>query len=138
MASLWLYSNGIIYGDSRTPWVLVKFSILSVQSWVLSFITCKWSTFQPYPLNTGQLVTSILKVSLMDEGCTLSLSLCLSRFLHLCIASYRLSLNPNKMQQLLKLSLPLLPDRLPSFVFHPSVQKLGIFLESRLTFSANS
>ena len=38
-------------------------------------------------------------------------------------------------QQLLKLDLPLLTERFPSFAFHSSVRNLGVFLDSTLTFS---
>jgi len=34
-----------------------------------------------------------------------------------------------------KLDLPLLTERFPSFVFHSSVQNLGVVLDSKLTFS---
>ena len=66
-----------------------------------------------------------------------------SRDLHLGMSSNRLSLNPNKTQfiwfgtpqQLLKLDIPLLTERFPSFAFHSSGRNLGVVLDSTLTFS---
>src|SRR6218665_914737 len=63
---LWLksYLSGrtqiVICGDTRTPWVLVKYGVPRVQSWVLSFTCCIQPTFQPYSPNTPHLVTSML------------------------------------------------------------------------------
>src|SRR6218665_3187122 len=57
------------------------------------------------------------------------------------MSSNWLSLNPNKTQfigtpqQLLKLDLPLLAERFPSFPFHSIVRILSVVLDSTLTFS---
>jgi len=71
---LWLksYFSGrtqmVICGNTRTPWILVKYWLRRVQSWVisrLSFTCYIQPTFQPYSPNIPHLVTSMLMMCMV-------------------------------------------------------------------------
>ena len=153
---LWLrsYLTGrtqmVICGDSRTPWVLVKYgvpqgSVLRPLLYLLYTADIP-ATFSKHS-STGHLYADDVQ-ALVHGPSSAQLALtgridALSRDLHLWMSSNRLSLNPNKTQliwfgtrqQLLKLDFPLLAERFPSFTFHSSVRDLGVVLDSTLTFS---
>src|SRR6218665_3670956 len=150
---LWLKSDlsgrtqMVIYGDTRTPWVLVKYGV--PQGSVLGpFLYLLYTADIPAKhSSSGHLyaddVQAFVHGAPSDQLALTGHIDALSQDLHLWMSSNRLSLNPNKTQfiwfgtpqQLSKLDLPLITERFPSFAFHFSVRNLGVVLYSTLTFS---
>src|SRR6218665_2402085 len=135
----------VICGDTRTPWVLVKYGVpqgsvfgpLQYAANIPAIFSRLSSAGHLYADN----VQAFVHGPPSDQLALIGLIDALSQDLHLWMSSNRL--NPNNTQfiwfgtpqKLSKLDLPLLTERCPFFAFHSSVRNLGVVLDSTLTFS---